>query len=59
MKPKEIQAKIDELKAEAVMMRSRGEIDRANIFDAAAKRVEKEFESEQARPTAMRFDRAS
>ena len=57
MKPKEIQAKIDELRAEAALLASRGERDRANILETAAKRVEEEFAREQARPTAMRFDR--
>ncbi len=49
-----IQETIDELATEARLARAKGEIDRAEMLSAAAKRVEAEYLTEQSRPTAMR-----
>jgi len=59
MNARAVQETIDELKAEARLLKERGERDRAILLEDAANRVAREFTEEQARPTAMRFDRAS
>ena len=59
MNARAVQETIDELKAEARLARAKSDLRRADVLETAAKRVADEFAREQARPTAMRFDRAS
>jgi len=54
MNARAVQETIDELKAEARLLKARGELGRADTLEAAAKRVEAEFARECERPTAMR-----